>query len=130
MGTLTYDSTLTADFDDRVLAHLQIVINGKLRRNEAFAFSWKDDQRIGNGRTSIWLNSAIPISYKYLGGRMPLINPRWIEALVVAANSPGGLHLVPEPPENDHFEGHRGEGHRVEGHRTEGHRTEGHRVEE
>jgi hypothetical protein len=119
MGTLTYDSSLAADFEDRVLAHLQIVINGKLRRNEAFAFSWKDDQRIGNGRTSIWLSSAIPISYKYLGGRMPLINPRWIEALVVTANSPGGLHLVPEPPEPDHVEEPGLDGHGQEGHRVE-----------
>jgi hypothetical protein len=26
MGKLTYDSYLTVDFDDRVLAHLQLVI--------------------------------------------------------------------------------------------------------
>jgi hypothetical protein len=97
MGSLTYDSTLTAEFDDRLLAHLQIVINSKLRRKESFAFSWKDDQRIGDGRSSIWLDSAIPIAYKYYGGRMPQINPAWIELLNATANSPGGLRVVPEP---------------------------------
>lgn len=101
MGTLTYDSNLTADFEDRVLAHIQIVINSKLRRNEAFAFSWRDDKRIGDGRTSIWLNSAIPLSYKYFGGRMPSINPRWLEVLVIAANSQAGLRVVPEPESLD-----------------------------
>jgi len=43
MGKLTYDSTLTVDFDDRVLAHLQLVIGAKLRRAESFYFSWRDD---------------------------------------------------------------------------------------
>ncbi|KFF58097.1 ATP-dependent DNA ligase, partial [Cryobacterium sp. MLB-32] len=43
MGKLTYDSSLTADFDDRVLAHIQLVIGTKLRRGESFYFSWRDD---------------------------------------------------------------------------------------
>ncbi len=44
MGTLIYgDSGLIVDFDDRVLAHLQIVIGAKLRRHEGFFFTWKDD---------------------------------------------------------------------------------------
>ncbi len=101
MGSLTYVSTLTAEFDDRLLAHLQIVINAKLRRKESFAFSWKDDQRIGDGRSSIWLDSAIPLAYKYFGGRMPKINPAWIELLTAAANSPGGLRVIPEPEPAD-----------------------------
>ena len=32
MGKLTYDHSLSVDFDDRTLAHLQIVIGMKLRR--------------------------------------------------------------------------------------------------
>jgi hypothetical protein len=32
MGTLTYDSKLAVSLDDRVLAHLQVVIWSKLRR--------------------------------------------------------------------------------------------------
>lgn len=97
MGTLTYDSSLTADFDDRTLAHLQIVIGAKLRRNESFYFSWKDDQSIGDGRSVIWLHPAIPISFKFFGGRPPAINRLWIDELMIHANSPGGLQLSPEP---------------------------------
>lgn len=97
MGTLSYDSSFTADFDDRLLAHLQIVIGAKLRRNESFYFSWKDDARVGDGRTTIWLHPGIPLVYKYFGSRMPSINRAWIEALTVAANTPGGLQIVPEP---------------------------------
>ena len=53
MGKLTYDSTLTVDFDDRVLAHLQLVIGAKLRRAESFYFSWRDDPAVGDGRSAL-----------------------------------------------------------------------------
>ncbi|MCU1569331.1 MAG: uncharacterized protein JWR33_72 [Naasia sp.] len=99
MGKLTYDSTLVVDFDDRVLAHLQIVIGAKLRRNESFYFSWRDDSQIGDGRSVIWLHPAIPIFYKFYGGRPPAINRAWIDDLMTAANSAAGLRLVPEPAE-------------------------------
>ena len=100
MGKLTYDSTLVADFDDRVLAHVQIVIGAKLRRGESFYFTWRDDPQVGDGRSTIWLNPGIPLGYKYFGSRSPSLNRDWIEALMVTANSSGGLRIVPEPPDN------------------------------
>ncbi|WP_173922324.1 ATP-dependent DNA ligase [Agromyces sp. Marseille-P2726] len=99
MGKLTYDSTLTVDFDDRVLAHLQLVIGAKLRRSEAFFFSWRDDPGVGDGRSTLWLHPTIPLYFKFSGGRQPSVNRAWVDQLMNAANSPGGLHLVPEPPE-------------------------------
>lgn len=99
MGKLTYDSTLVVDFDDRVLAHLQIVIGAKLRRNESFYFSWRDDAAVGDGRSVIWLHPSIAVFYKYHGGRLPAINRTWIEDLMATANSSAGLRIVPEPPE-------------------------------
>jgi hypothetical protein len=100
MGKLSYDSTLTVDFDDRVLAHLQLVIGAKLRRGESFFFSWKDDHSVGGGRSALWMHPTVPIYFKYSGGRPPSINRAWIDALVASANSPVGLHLVPEPRES------------------------------
>jgi hypothetical protein len=97
MGKLTYDSTLTADFDDRVLAHIQVVIGAKLRRGEAFYFTWRDDPQGGDGRSTIWMHPSIPLAYKYFGGRSPSLNRDWIEALMLTANSSGGLQIVPEP---------------------------------
>lgn len=97
MGTLSYGGEFIVDFDDRTLAHLQIVIGKKLRRGEGFYLSWKDDSRVGNGRTTIWLHPSIPLVYKYFGSRMPALNRNWIAELTVSANSPGGLQLVPEP---------------------------------
>jgi len=97
MGRLTYDSTLTADFDDRVLAHLQVVIGAKLRRGESFQFSWRDDPASGEGRNSLWMDHSVPLSFKYYGSRPPALNPAWIDALMMTANSVGGLRIVPEP---------------------------------
>lgn len=97
MGKLTYDSSLTADFDDRILAHIQVVIGAKLRRGESFYFNWRDDPQSGDGRSTIWLHPSIPISYKYFGSRQPSLNREWIEALMITANSSGGLQVVPEP---------------------------------
>jgi hypothetical protein len=97
MGTLTYDSTLSADFDDRILAHLQMVIGAKLRRNESFYFTWKDDTSIGDGRTAIWIHPALPLAFKFFGGRAPTLNREWVEQLMLQANTPAGLILIPEP---------------------------------
>ena len=97
MGTLTYDSRVTASFDDRILAHLQSVIWAKLRRGESVPFTWTDPARSGLGRTSIWLSPNVTLTFEYFGGRQPRLNPSWIEALTKAANSPAGLTLVPEP---------------------------------
>jgi hypothetical protein len=97
VGTLTYDSKLVATFDDRVLAHLQVVMWAKLRRGEQFSFTWADAQRNGHGRTSIWVSPTISLSFDYYGSKVPSINPAWVEALSKSANSPSGLHVVPEP---------------------------------
>ena len=97
MGNLTYGQSLSVEFDDRTLAHLQIVIGSKLRRNEAFYFSWKDDQRIGDGRTAIWIHPTIALVFKFYGSRLPAINREWLGVLEQTANSPSGLHVLAEP---------------------------------
>jgi hypothetical protein len=99
MGKFIYDSTLTVDFEDRVLAHLHLVIGAKIRRGESFFFSWKDDPQNGDGRSIVWIYPTAPIVFKFYGGRPPAINRHWIDALMLTANSSQGLQLVPEPPE-------------------------------
>ncbi|PPG48629.1 MULTISPECIES: ATP-dependent DNA ligase [unclassified Rathayibacter] len=99
MGKLHYDGTVEIDFEDRVLAHLQIVITAKLRRNESFLLSWRDDHSMGDGRSAIWIHPSHALRYKYFGGRMPRINPAWISALTDLANSAGGLYVISEPAE-------------------------------
>jgi len=97
MGKLIYEGTIKVDFDDRTLAHLQLVIGNKLRRGEPFHFTWRDDASIGDGRTTVWLHPACGLVYKFYGGRKPQMNPAWVDALAFTANSQSGLYLVPEP---------------------------------
>ena len=64
MGTLKYDSTITAEFDDRTLAHLQVVIWSKLRRGEHFAFTFGDEAPPAQ-RTSVWCSPTIPMAFQF-----------------------------------------------------------------
>ena len=99
MGKFIYDGLIKVDFEDRLLLHLQMVIGSKLRRGEAFYFTWRDDSSIGDGRTTIWVQQRSSLVYKFYGSRRPALNRAWIEALAHTANSPSGLHIVPEPAE-------------------------------
>ncbi|WP_414171415.1 ATP-dependent DNA ligase [Clavibacter tessellarius] len=60
MGQLIYDATTRTTIDDRALAHLQIVMLGKLRRKESFAFSWKYPAAEGDGRSTVWIAPESP----------------------------------------------------------------------
>jgi hypothetical protein len=97
MGHLIYATNSRTDLDDRTLAHLQIVITNKLRRRESFAFSWKNPAINGDGRRTIWIAPEIALEFVYDGDRVPVINMAWVEALMLAANTSGGLRLIPEP---------------------------------
>jgi hypothetical protein len=98
VGVLIYGNPqFEVSFDDRVLAHLQLVIGSKLRRGESFFFSWRDASEAGDGRSSIWVDSAIPLYFHYFGSKAPKINREWLEALTISANSTGGLQLCDEP---------------------------------
>jgi len=97
MGRLFYDSSTEADFEDRVLAHLQVAIGTKLGKGESFYLSWKDTGGVGNGRTAIWLHPAIPLRFKYFGGRAPSIDPEWIRRLLQDSYAGQGLRITVEP---------------------------------
>lgn len=98
MGKILYgDSGIEVIFDDRAMAHLQLVIGAKLRRGESFFFSWKDDVSVGDGRSSIWLSSSIPLYFRYNGSKPVTINREWLEILTMSANSTVGLQFSAEP---------------------------------
>ncbi|MET4638236.1 ATP-dependent DNA ligase [Mycetocola sp. 2940] len=108
MGTLTYDGVVV-EFDDRLLAHLQIVIVQKLRCGESFLLSWKDAVSIGNGRSSVWLHPSIPLYFKFWGSRPPTINRQWIAELTASANSAHGLVVFGEDGSHQPTAGRGGE---------------------
>jgi hypothetical protein len=101
MGSLTYGNAgVVAEFDDRALTHLQIVITSKLRRRESFLFSWSDTVQQGSGRNSIWLDPTSVLYYRFAGGRPPRINRAWLDVLAASANSGSGLIYTAEPFES------------------------------
>ncbi|MET3769239.1 hypothetical protein ABIB15_001930 [Marisediminicola sp. UYEF4] len=98
MGVLLYGSHgMEIDIDDRALAHLQIVITSKLRRNERFLFSWTNSLTVGSGRSSVWMDPGIPLYFRYFHSGASAINRAWIDALMESANSVSGLQFTSEP---------------------------------
>ncbi len=97
MGQLLYGSpSVVIELDDRVLAHLQVVITAKLRREEKFTLSWVDDTSDW-ARSAIWLHPAIALQFRFTDAVEPQLNREWMEALMVSANTASGLRVVPEP---------------------------------
>lgn len=94
MGTLHYGSP-AAEFaiDDRTLAHLELVILAKFRRRESLALAITDEAT--ERRQVIWLSTSSTLRFEY-DDVMPEINRVWLQELVEAANSPGGLRILPE----------------------------------
>lgn len=97
MGKLIYDSTISAEFTDRALHHLQVVITAKLRRGEPFNFTWREDPSIGGGRTTVWIHGGSDVVFEYPEGKQSAMNRAWVDALAFTANAPTGLYLVHEP---------------------------------
>lgn len=95
MGSIRYDGE-RVEFEDRLLAHLQIVIVQKLRRGDGFLMSWVNSLSIGSGRTSIWLDRTIPLRFSFAGSRSPSINREWLHTLEQSAGSSTGLIVTGE----------------------------------
>ena len=93
MGMLVYNGRMTLRIDDRVLAHLQVVVIDKLRRLESFTFTWHD----GTHEAVCWMGPSIPLEFVFAGNRRPLLNRGWLELMAISANSNSGLIVMPEP---------------------------------
>jgi hypothetical protein len=94
VGTINYGgSNAPIPVDDRVLAHLKVVMVTKLRRNESFTLTWchSDDQ--GPGRTTIWVNPSIPLRFVFDSAEPAELSRELIEELASSANSSGGILL-------------------------------------
>ena len=97
MGQLIYDSSLRLDFNDRMLAHLQVAFAVKLHSDEGFLFSWRQERDGDGGRGAIWIHPDISILYRFTDRLRPRLNPRWVDALVQSAISAEGMSALPEP---------------------------------
>lgn len=82
--------------DDRTLAHVEIVVLAKLRRNEAFALILDETD---GGRSTIWINAASTLHFRF-DETGHSISRAWLEELIESANSSAGMRVLPEaaPP--------------------------------
>ncbi|WP_344095347.1 hypothetical protein [Microbacterium deminutum] len=81
------------EFDDRTLAHLAVVINDKLRRGEAFSFSFTGD----GGPATCWVSREVPLRFDFDDSAQVSINRKWVLVLERASQTGQGLRVVPEP---------------------------------
>lgn len=86
----------TVEFDDRLLAHLQLVIVQRLRMQERFVLSWIDGVEAGSGRSAIWLHPEGDLYFRFAGSRTPEINEEWVHRLTESARSSRGLVVTTE----------------------------------
>lgn len=93
MGTLAHGN-VSVDFEDRLLAHLQVVIVNRFRRNQPLVMSWLDALSVGDGRSSLWLTPSLPVYFKFAGSRQPAIDTEWLDQLTVSAASSTGLIIT------------------------------------
>ncbi|MEO8261447.1 MAG: hypothetical protein ABI566_02660 [Pseudolysinimonas sp.] len=92
MGTLYYGSMRTPiNLDDRVLAHLKVVVTSKLRRNEAFLLSWDEPAENGSGRASVFIHPTCDLIYRFDGSRHPELDSELLETMSAESMSARGL---------------------------------------
>jgi hypothetical protein len=97
MGSLFYGAMRREiQYDDRALAHLQIVMTAKLRRSERFLLSWTMTPSKGSGRSSVWIHPETDLEFAYSGSRLPEINHVWLDAMTALSNGASGLRVIEE----------------------------------
>lgn len=90
MGTMHYDGA-TVRFDDRTLAHLQIVLVHHLRQGRSLMLNWLDSLDDGDGRSAVWIASELPVRFDFDGVHLPEIDPAWLRRLAASADQAAGL---------------------------------------
>ena len=100
MGTLHYGaSRTTIRIDDRTLAHLQVVITTKLRRNEGLLLQWDRGVDQGSGRGAFWINPSTDLIYEYEGSREVALDPAELDKMMADAAGRHGLRIATEERE-------------------------------
>src|SRR4051794_28421510 len=99
MGTLYYGSSRTPILiEDRVLAHLKIVITSKLRRSESFLLSWDEPNENGSGRASVFIHQTCDLIYRFDGSRPADLDQQLLETMAAESTSTRGLHIEATMP--------------------------------
>ncbi|MEU1973083.1 hypothetical protein ABZ477_15615 [Microbacterium sp. NPDC019599] len=94
MGYLYYGAeTHPTEVPDRILAHLRVVATTKLRRGESFTLTWRHPDGGPEGRTSIWVQPAIPLKFVFDSADPEQLDTHYLQALAEAANTSSGITI-------------------------------------
>ncbi len=94
MAKLFYGTTVEPiTVDDRMLAHVKVVVATKLRRGESFTLSWIHGADEPTGRSTIWLQPAIPLRFVFDSEQPETLDQNLLKRMANDANSSRGLSL-------------------------------------
>ncbi|MFE7844315.1 hypothetical protein ACFUTX_03865 [Microbacterium sp. NPDC057407] len=94
MAYLYYgNETNPAEIPDRLLAHVKVVAATKLRRNESFLLSWRHPGEGAEGRTSIWMQPAIPLRFVFESAEPDVLDAEFLRTLANEATTSRGIVL-------------------------------------
>jgi len=80
--------------DDRTLAHLQVVITTKLRRNEGFLLQWGPSPDSVGGRGAAWIHPSSDLVYDYGGDQETALDPAALDTMMSEASGRHGLRIT------------------------------------
>ena len=92
MGRLIYRDRASFDIDDRILAHLRLVVVNKLRRNEGFMLQLPVNE--GVRQASLWIHASNALVMQFYGGREPVIDRELVDQMMHDASGADGLTLT------------------------------------
>lgn len=94
MGHLVHGGTMY-EFEDRLLANLQVVVERKLMKMECFFLTWHP-QCFADNEMSVWISPHSPIAFHFSGSREPKISKAWVVALNAISHTSRGLMAISE----------------------------------
>ncbi|AQX81958.1 hypothetical protein BWO91_02960 [Plantibacter flavus] len=87
MGQLVYGTgDARVRLDDRTLAHVKTIALMKLRRNESFALTVRQDSTT-DGRTTLWLHPAIALQFSFDSDEVGEMDRALLEGFMHEANT-------------------------------------------
>jgi hypothetical protein len=94
VGRLAYGAIpRTISIDDRLLAHIEVVVLSRLRRNNAFALRWTEAGGEQPGRRTIWIHQGTDLCFEYDAAEQGELDRELLDQLAKAADSNGGINL-------------------------------------
>jgi hypothetical protein len=94
MGKLVYGAIQREiTIEDRLLAHLEVVILSRLRRNNAFALRWVERAEVGDGRRTVWVHQDSDLYFEYDDAEQAELDRELLDRLAKAADTNTGINL-------------------------------------